>query len=99
MKSVSSIYLAERKMGIFKTKTTTGGKTSNWNIIDWNEVTRQVCELQTRIVKAMKQEDWKKVRSLQRLLTHSTAAKLLAVRQVTSNHGKRTPGVDGVVWI
>jgi RNA-directed DNA polymerase len=98
MKSVSSIHLAERKMGIFKTKTTNGGKTSNWNLIDWNEVTRQVCELQTRIVKAMKQEDWKQVRSLQRLLTHSTAAKLLAVRQVTSNHGKRTPGVDGVVW-
>jgi len=86
-------------MGIFNvSKTTNGGKTSNWNLIDWNEVTRQVCDLQTRIVKAMQKEDWKLVRSLQRLLTHSTAGKLLAVRQVTSNRGKRTPGVDGVVW-
>jgi RNA-directed DNA polymerase len=85
-------------MGLFKEKTTNGGKTSNWNLIDWNEVTRQVCDLQTRIVKAMKREDWKQVRSLQRLLTHSTAGKLLAVRQVTSNRGKRTPGVDGIRW-
>jgi len=86
-------------MGLFKEpKTTNGGKTSNWNLINWNEVTRQVCDQQTRIVKAMKKGDWKRVRSLQRLLTHSTAAKLLAVRQVTSNRGKRTPGVDGIIW-
>ena len=38
------------------------------------------------------------VRSLQRLLVRSTAAKVLAVRRVTDNRGKRTPGVDGVVW-
>ena len=84
-------------MALFNEKSN-GGKTSNWNLIDWHEVTRQVCALQTRLVKAMKQEDWKQVRSLQRLLTHSTAAKLLAVRQVTSNRGKRTPGVDGMLW-
>jgi len=86
-------------MEIFKEpKTTNGGETSSWNLIDWDEVARQVCNLQTRIVKAIKKEDWKLVRSLQRLLTESTAAKLLAVRQVTSNRGKRTPGVDGVTW-
>lgn len=86
-------------MGIFKApKIPNGGETSNWNLIDWDEVTRQVCALQTRIVKAMKKEDWKKVRSLQRLLVNSTAAKLLAVRQVTSNRGKNTPGVDGITW-
>ncbi len=85
-------------MGLFKEKKTNGGKTSRWNLINWQEVIRQVCDQQTRLVKAMKMGDWRMVRSLQRLLTHSTAAKWLAVRQVTSNRGKRTPGVDGVVW-
>jgi RNA-directed DNA polymerase len=39
-----------------------------------------------------------KVRSLQYLLTHSFYAKLLAVKRVTSNKGKKAPGIDGVLW-
>jgi RNA-directed DNA polymerase len=35
---------------------------------------------------------------LQYLLTRSRYAKLLAVKRVTSNKGKNTPGVDGVLW-
>ena len=38
------------------------------------------------------------MRSLQWILAHSFFAKLLAIRRVTSNKGKNTPGVDGVVW-
>lgn len=41
---------------------------------------------------------WNKVKSLQRLLTHSISAKKLAVRKVTENQGKKTPGVDGETW-
>lgn len=41
---------------------------------------------------------WGKVKALQRLLTHSFSAKALAVRRVTENKGKRTPGVDGEIW-
>lgn len=40
-----------------------------------------------------------KVRVLQRLLTRSHQAKLLAVRRVTSNRGRHTPGIDGTLWI
>jgi RNA-directed DNA polymerase len=39
-----------------------------------------------------------KVHALQRILTRSQGAACLAVRRVTTNKGKRTPGVDGVVW-
>jgi RNA-directed DNA polymerase len=89
-------------MELFNTETgqetPNDSKTSGWNRINWEAVTRQVRTLQTRIVKAMKQGKMKQVRSLQRLLTHSTAAKLLAVRRVTSNRGKRTAGVDGILW-
>jgi RNA-directed DNA polymerase len=35
---------------------------------------------------------------LQRLLTHSYSGKVLAVRRVTENNGKKTPGVDQEIW-
>jgi RNA-directed DNA polymerase len=35
---------------------------------------------------------------LQRLLAHSYFAKLWAVRRVVVNKGRRSPGVDGVLW-
>lgn len=36
---------------------------------------------------------------MQRLLTRSHYGKLLAVKRVTENRGKRTAGVDGRVWL
>ena len=51
-----------------------------------------------RIAKAVKEKRWGKAKALQHLLTHSFYAKLLAVKRVTSNKGKKTPGVDGVLW-
>ena len=38
------------------------------------------------------------MKALQRLLTRSFSAKVLAVKRVTSNRGRRTPGVDKAVW-
>lgn len=70
----------------------------DWSSIDWTSVFRNVRRLQARIVKAMQQRRWGKVKALQRLLTHSFSAKALAVRRITENTGKRTPGVDGEIW-
>ncbi len=53
---------------------------------------------QVRIVKAVKQGKWRVVKNLQRLLNHSLSGRLLAVRRVTENRGKKTAGVDGIVW-
>ena len=52
-----------------------------------------------RITKAVKQGKMYLVKRLQYLLTHSFYAKLLAVRTVTRNKGKRTAGIDGKKWI
>ena len=41
---------------------------------------------------------WGKVKSLQHLLTHSFSGKATAVKRVTENQGKETPGVDKVTW-
>jgi RNA-directed DNA polymerase len=51
-----------------------------------------------RIAKAVKESRWNKVKVLQYLLTRSLSAKLLVVRRVTSNKGKKTPGIDGILW-
>ncbi|MBL1259311.1 MAG: group II intron reverse transcriptase/maturase [Thiotrichaceae bacterium] len=72
--------------------------TEKWNQIDWNHARRVVRRLQMRIAKAVKEGQWNKVRALQYCLSHSFYAKLLAVKRVTSNKGKNTPGVDGICW-
>ncbi len=43
-------------------------------------------------------ENWRKVKNLQRMLTRSFSDKALAVKRVTENRGKRTPGIDGKTW-
>jgi len=70
----------------------------DWQAIDWQQVHHNVRRLQVRIVKATQQGRWGKVKALQRLLTHSFSGKALAVRRVTENSGKRTPGVDQIIW-
>jgi len=69
-----------------------------WNFIPWDKVYKIVRSLQRRIAKAISESKPNKAKALQRLLTHSFAAKLLAVKRVTENSGKNTPGVDGVLW-
>jgi RNA-directed DNA polymerase len=74
------------------------GKATAWDQIDWSTVERQVRRLQARIVKATQAKRWNKVKALQRLLTCSFSGRALAVKRVTENQGKRTPGVDGAIW-
>jgi RNA-directed DNA polymerase len=82
--------------------TATAGASSHrrvdWQAIEWQAVHQNVRRLQTRIVKATQAGRWGKVKALQRLLTHSFSGKALAVRRVTENQGKHTPGVDQIIW-
>lgn len=71
---------------------------AGWHSIDWRRAHQVVRRLQARIVKATREGRWGKVKALQHLLTHSLSAKQIAVRKVTENNGKWTPGVDGVTW-
>jgi len=73
-------------------------KTGDWHAIHWHKVERNVRRLQARIVQATQQGRWGKVKALQHLLTHSYSGKALAVKRVTENQGKRTPGIDGETW-
>lgn len=69
-----------------------------WKSIDWAKAKSEVRRLQMRIAKAAKEEDYGRVKALQWTLTHSFYAKALAVKRVTSNKGKKTPGIDGILW-
>ena len=69
-----------------------------WKSIDWKKCEAQVKKLQERIVKARKEGRHGKVKSLQWILTHSFCAKAIAVKRVTTNEGKKTAGVDKVLW-
>lgn len=73
------------------------GKT-DWRQVDWRAVRRNARRLQVRIVKATQEGRSGKVKALQRLLTHSHSGRLLAVKRVTENRGRRTPGVDQELW-
>jgi RNA-directed DNA polymerase len=70
----------------------------SWDTIDWQSHQKAVRRLQMRIAKATRERRWGKVKSLQWLLTHSFSAKLLAVKRVVTNRGRKTAGVDRIVW-
>jgi RNA-directed DNA polymerase len=74
------------------------GSTFDWRDVDWSDCQRRVRSLQSRIVKAWQEGRRRKARALQRLLVRSLSGKALAVRRVTENQGRRTPGVDHELW-
>src|SRR5215510_1177099 len=75
-----------------------GLRRPTWHGIDWAGCYRRVWSLQRRIVQAVQAGAWRKAKRLSYLLVHSFAARALAVRRVTENKGKKTPGVDGERW-
>ena len=82
-----------------KTDAVSSGKLEvSWHQINWYKANQHVSRVQLRIAKATREGKTRKVKSLQRLLTHSFHAKALAVKRVTENQGKATPGVDGQTW-
>lgn len=48
---------------------------SHWHLINWRYCHRRVKKLQLRIAKATQEQQWRKVKALQRMLTRSFSAK------------------------
>ena len=66
--------------------------------IDWRAQEEQVRRLRQRIFTAAQEQDWPRVRNLQKLMLRSRACTLVSVRQVTQrNTGRKTAGIDGEV--
>jgi RNA-directed DNA polymerase len=83
-------------MGNFVLQAATG--LSGWHSINWSACRRKIKSLQRRLVKAVQAGHWRKVKRLSYLRVKSFAARALAVRRVTENSGKRTPGIDREIW-
>ena len=67
----------------------------NWNQINWRKVNKAVKNLRQRIFLARKLGNFKKLRSLQKLMQRNYANLLLSVRRITqTNKGKATAGID-----
>jgi len=87
------------KTKVANTDAVSSGKLEvSWHQINWYKAHQHVRRMQLCIAKATREGKARKVKSLQRLLTHSFHAKALAVKRVTENRGKATPGVDGQTW-
>ena len=69
-----------------------------WEKIDWRAQEGQVRRLRQRIFTAAQEQDWPRVRNLQKLMLRSRANTLVSVRQVTQrNTGRKTAGIDGEI--
>jgi RNA-directed DNA polymerase len=69
-----------------------------WECVDWRHHEEQVRRLRGRIFQAVRDGDWPRARSLQKLMLRSWSNTLVSVRQVTQrNAGRRTAGIDGLV--
>ncbi|OKH52597.1 group II intron reverse transcriptase/maturase [Calothrix sp. HK-06] len=67
----------------------------NWNHINWRKINKAVINLRQRIFRARQLGNFRKLRSLQKLMLRSYANLLLSVRQITqTNTGKKTAGID-----
>jgi len=68
----------------------------SWKTLPWKKFRRNLFRLQKRGYKAIQVGDKPKAKSLQKLILKSTAARMLAIRQVTQlNADKKTAGIDG----
>jgi RNA-directed DNA polymerase len=96
-------WYEEKQMTADDTKVSGAGASSPaaqmWDQANWSHAEAEVKRLQMRIAKAVREGRWGKAKALQRLLTRSHSGKMLAVKRVTENRGKRTPGVDGRTWL
>jgi len=71
------------------------GPLEDWSQVNWRKVFRAVRNLRQRIFLAKQLGNWRKLRSLQKLMLRSRANLLLSVRRITqTNQGKATAGID-----
>lgn len=77
----------------------TNNKTAKcYKSINWKQCVNELSQLQYEILIAYRANDMKRVQRIQTQLTRSFSARALAVRKVTSNSGRNTPGIDGIIW-
>jgi RNA-directed DNA polymerase len=71
-----------------------------WDELNFSQLERDVRRFQGRIYRASKKGDKNGERNLMKLLVRSETAKLFAIYLITQkNEGRKTPGIDGKVYL
>ena len=70
-----------------------------WSEIDFAVAEKSVKKLQRRIYVAYVQGNTRKWKTLTEFMFHSFYARACAVKHVCSRKGKKTAGVDNVLWL
>ena len=70
-----------------------------WQDIDFSKAERHIKKLQKQVSVAYCNDEFDRLKYIQHTLIHSFDAKALAVKVVTSNRGRNTPGIDGTLWV
>ena len=74
------------------------GQTLQWDLIPWDFIEKSISKLRRRIFRATREQKWKVVHNLQKLMLRSYFNLLISVRRVTQkNKGRKTAGVDNEV--
>ena len=77
---------------------TINNKNLNWHNIPWQECNKKVQDLQNQIVKAKLENNMKLVYLLQNQLVTSLEGRAIAIRNVVTSSGSKTPGIDNITW-
>jgi hypothetical protein len=64
----------------------------SWKTLPWKKLRSNLFRLQRRVYKAVQVGDKRKAKCLQKLILKSTAARLLAIRQVTQLNAQELDG-------
>jgi len=76
------------------------GQIKDWESLPWLLIEKSISKLRRRIFRATREQKWKVVHNLQKLMLRSYFNLLVSVRRVTQkNKGKKTAGVDGEVTL
>jgi RNA-directed DNA polymerase len=70
----------------------------DWHAIPWRRAHRNVRRVHVRLVQAWQGGRKRTARAWPCMLTRAQSGRAVAVTRVTEHHGRRTPGVDGVIW-
>lgn len=71
---------------------------TNWHDTPWQECNKKVQDLQNKIVKATLEKDMRRIYQLQNQLISSFEGRAIAIRNVVTSSGSKTPGIDKQVW-
>jgi RNA-directed DNA polymerase len=71
---------------------------NDWSKINWDKCDKYVCDVQHRIVSAIKAGNIGRAMSLQRLIVNSFSGRAIAVKCQSKRKGRNTPGVDNQTW-